>query len=177
MNDQTAQTYGNRSVAEQNSVSLAWRILNEPRFVDFRSCICPNQEDHDRFRKLLVNCTIATDIADKQLKGLRQNRWDAAFAIKESEKKENISKRDADRRATVIFEYIIQAADIAHTMQHWQTYQKFNRRLFEERYQAWLLGHAKSDPSEAWYKGEIGFFDFYIIPLVSAGLVSGTLQF
>lgn len=27
------------------------------------------------------------------------------------------------------------------------------------------MGRAKDDPSLNWYKGEIGFFDFYIIPL------------
>ena len=30
---------------------------------------------------------------------------------------------------------------------------------------AFKSGRAERDPSEFWYKGEIGFFDFYIIPL------------
>jgi hypothetical protein len=30
---------------------------------------------------------------------------------------------------------------------------------------AYLEGRAENDPSENWYKGEMGFFDFYIIPL------------
>jgi hypothetical protein len=30
---------------------------------------------------------------------------------------------------------------------------------------AYLNGRAEKDPSEFWYQGEIGFFDFYIIPL------------
>ena len=32
-------------------------------------------------------------------------------------------------------------------------------------YQAYKDGRTDSDPTEFWYKGEIGFFDFYIIPL------------
>ena len=28
-----------------------------------------------------------------------------------------------------------------------------------------MAGRADTDPSTNWYKGEIGFFDFYIIPL------------
>lgn len=28
-----------------------------------------------------------------------------------------------------------------------------------------MNGRSETDPSENWYKGEIGFFDFYIIPL------------
>eukprot|EP00980_Cylindrotheca_fusiformis_P014387 scaffold3828_cov90-Cylindrotheca_fusiformis.AAC.1 len=34
-----------------------------------------------------------------------------------------------------------------------------------ECYHAFKEGRADSDPSENWYKGEIGFFDFYVIPL------------
>lgn len=38
-------------------------------------------------------------------------------------------------------------------------------RLFRELYDAYLGGRMANDPSEGWYKGEMGFFDFYIIPL------------
>ena len=37
--------------------------------------------------------------------------------------------------------------------------------MFEELYLAFREGRAEKDPSEFWFKGEIGFFDFYIIPL------------
>ena len=30
---------------------------------------------------------------------------------------------------------------------------------------AYFWGRAEQNPAENWYKGEIGFFDFYIIPL------------
>jgi hypothetical protein len=50
-------------------------------------------------------------------------------------------------------------------MQHWHIYRKWNERLFEEMYKSYKEGRAEADPSEFWYKGEIGFFDFYIIPL------------
>ena len=34
-----------------------------------------------------------------------------------------------------------------------------------EMYQAYRTGRAEKDPSEGWYKGELWFFDAYIIPL------------
>jgi hypothetical protein len=37
--------------------------------------------------------------------------------------------------------------------------------LFQECYQAYRMGRADQDPSMNWYHGEIGFFDFYVIPL------------
>lgn len=37
--------------------------------------------------------------------------------------------------------------------------------MFEELYNAYREGRAENDPTEGWYKGELGFLDFYIIPL------------
>ena len=37
--------------------------------------------------------------------------------------------------------------------------------MFHEMYLAYKQGRADKDPAEFWYKGELGFFDFYIIPL------------
>jgi hypothetical protein len=34
-----------------------------------------------------------------------------------------------------------------------------------EMHAAYKAGRAKTHPAEFWYKGEMGFFDFYIIPL------------
>jgi hypothetical protein len=50
-------------------------------------------------------------------------------------------------------------------MQHWHVYQKWNQRLFEEMYSAYKSGRGGADPSVGWYKGEIWFYDNYIIPL------------
>ena len=48
---------------------------------------------------------------------------------------------------------------------YFSVYRKWNERLFEEMYKAYAEGRAEKDPSEGWYHGEMGFFDFYIIPL------------
>ena len=46
-------------------------------------------------------------------------------------------------------------------------YRKWNERLFREVYKAYKEGRNPTDPSKVWYQGEIGFFDFYIIPLAN----------
>jgi hypothetical protein len=75
-------------------------------------------------------------------------------------------KELTDRKATIVFEYIIQASDVIHSMQHWLTYQKFNSRLFEERFAAWLKGvPGANDPSAGWCAGEVWFLENYKIPL------------
>jgi hypothetical protein len=50
-------------------------------------------------------------------------------------------------------------------MQHWHIFRKWNERLFLEMRAAYKQGRSEVDPSISWYKGEIGFFDYYIIPL------------
>jgi hypothetical protein len=107
---------------------------------------------------------MATDVMDKKLGALRKNRWDKAFHSESDGPQE--SRQDmANRKATIVIEHMIQASDVCHTMQHWQIYTQWNERFFHECYQAYLNGRADNDPSKNWYKGEMGFFDFYIIPL------------
>jgi class 3 adenylate cyclase len=161
--------YKNKSVAEQNSVDLAWSLLMEKEFEGLRSLIYRSNAELDRFRQLVVNGVMATDIADKELGTARKARWNKAFHIVDENsegKPEEENPMDAvNRKATIVIEHLIQASDVSHTMQHWHVYVKWNEKLFHEMYKAFQENRAEKDPSENWYKGELGFFDFYIIPL------------
>lgn len=163
--DEVAVKFDDKCVLEQNSVQIAWNLLMEEQYEDLRACIFSNEHEKLRFRQLIVNAVIATDIADKELQALRKNRWNKAFYEQFEMNPDHSQEEDISCKATVVFEYIIQASDVAHTMQHWQIYNKWNERLFEERYLAFLAGREEKDPSLSWYDGEIWFFDNYIIPL------------
>lgn len=160
--DPLAIKYRGKCVAEQRSIQLAWDALMEDKYAALRQCIFRTEADKQRFRQLLVNAVIATDIADKELSAWRKNRWDKVF---HDESSATDAETIHNRKATIVYEYIIQASDVAHTMQHWHVYQKWNKRLFDERYAAYLAGRESEDPSLSWHKGEIWFFDNYIIPL------------
>jgi hypothetical protein len=109
---------------------------------------------------------MATDIVDKELGSLRKMRWKKAFNKEEGlESMVESSQEAVNRKATIVIEHLIQASDVSHTMQHWHVYIKWNERLFHELYAAYKAGKAENDPSEGWYQGELGFFDFYIVPL------------
>jgi hypothetical protein len=192
-----------QSAAELNSLDLAWTLLMDERFTALRRQIYSTEDEFLRFRQVMVNLVLATDIMDKDLNGLRKARWEKAFgdeSISESE-----SEIDKNRKATIVLEHLIQASDVAHTMQHWMVYVKWNERFFMECMAAFKQGRADKDPSLNWYQGyvllyffclcvclllllllqllsmmlmmhilihdfftffsEIGFFDFYIIPL------------
>jgi 3'5'-cyclic nucleotide phosphodiesterase len=126
-----------------------------------------------RFRQLIVNVVMATDLMDPDLKRLRNARWNRAFATGAT----NAAAQDAiassldssednvHRKATIVLETLIQASDVAHTMQHWHIYRKWNQRLFSEMMTAYHQGRAEANPVDSWYQGELNFFDFYIIPL------------
>ena len=168
-----AEHYKGKSIAEQNSVDLCWALLQDDRYEQLRGMIYTTESELQRFRQLIVNSVMATDIMDKDLKALRNARWEKAFHSGLEERRpdsDDASNSESalgnrNRKATIVIEHLIQASDVAHTMQHWHIYRKWNQRLFEEMYLAYMEGRAATDPSTTWYQGEIGFFDFYILPL------------
>jgi hypothetical protein len=204
------EKYRNKSVAEQNSVDLSWDMLMQPKYADLQKCIFATKEEYARFRQLVVNTVLATDIFDPELKALRNMRWDKAFhsdvlqpdfesssigdnsstggydsegettdpdysesnsgsasknPASAAKSKTQRKQTSTNRRATIVIEHIIQASDVAHTMQHWNVYKRWNEKLFQEMYVAYKMGRSPKDPSEGWYGGELWFFDNYIIPL------------
>jgi len=170
-----ALMYENKSVAEQNSIDLAWDLFMDPVYEDLRRVLYTNKTEFLRFRQLVTNLVMATDIMDKELGAFRKARWNKAFedvsesCVPSNEPTLAAGRKEVqdntNRKATIVLEHLIQASDVSHTMQHWHIYIKWNERLFHEMYRAYKDGRAPRDPSLNWYKGEIGFFDFYIIPL------------
>ena len=105
-----------QSTAELNSLDLAWGLLMEDQFAALRREIYATEAEFLRFRQLMVNIVLATDIMDKSLGALRKERWGKAFAKNSSETHD---EEDVNRKATIVLEHLIQASDVAHTMQHW----------------------------------------------------------
>lgn len=150
-------------------MDLALQVLNEDKYHEFRHAIAGTREEMANFRQLVIQVVLATDICDKQLKELRNNRWNMVFGKAEdgsplATKYEN-ERQARNRKATIVLEHLIQASDVSHTMQHWHIYRKWNEKFFMECYAAFRMGRSECNPSLNWYNGEIGFFDFYIIPL------------
>jgi 3'5'-cyclic nucleotide phosphodiesterase len=152
-NPELASLYRNKSIAEQNSVDLAWDLFLDPMYRDLQECIASDASERMRFRQLVVNSVMATDIFDPDMKQLRNKRWDKAFHndATASQRKLACLSPDKDRnmKATIgtsilnflrclelqiilpshrtisflffffaVIEHIIQASDVAHTMQH-----------------------------------------------------------
>jgi len=57
-----ATLYHGESVAEQHSIDLTLELLAGSDYKDLVSCICANEEEFARFRQLVINCVLATDV-------------------------------------------------------------------------------------------------------------------
>ena len=120
-----AVAYNNRSIAEQNSVDVAWNALMGSEYKVLQSAIFCSQDEMERFRKLVVNCVLATDLFDQDLIDDRLLRWKQAF--NEQWRDESLSvEQQENLRATVVMEHILMASDIGHTIQHWHSYKRWN---------------------------------------------------
>ena len=157
-----AEKYKNRSIAEQNSVDIAWELLMQPEYKELQQTIFATEAELLRFRSTIVNSILATDIFEKDGKAFRNQRWEKAF---QAPQQESSVVDCTNLRATIVIEHIIQASDVSHTMQHWNVYSKWNERLFRELFLAYDEGRSATDPSKGWYKGELWFYDNYVIPL------------
>ena len=101
---------------------------------------------------------------DKEFKTLRNARWAKAFKNQGRGVLPESEKYATDRKATIVIEHLIQASDVAHTMQQWHVFCKWNKRLFMEMYKAYKEGRATQNPADFWVQGEKGFLDFLYHP-------------
>jgi hypothetical protein len=232
--DELAILHNDVSVAEQNSLQVAFSMLQRDEFAGLKKCICPTPEDRRIFRKKVISMIMVTDISDQERIQIVASRWNAAFPpgggrhgiaerrhsrsvqyenqqlhplkkeIQSTELKAAINRHrfsmfstDAaveefateSRRLGIrtsmdfsgmlldayhsvdqlkqhaVLETMMNAADVAHTMQSFRVFVKWNKRLFRELYVAHMAGRLSFDPCENWYENQIGFFKHYILPL------------
>eukprot|EP00339_Tiarina_fusa_P001285 CAMPEP_0117066846 /NCGR_PEP_ID=MMETSP0472-20121206/46772_1 /TAXON_ID=693140 ORGANISM="Tiarina fusus, Strain LIS" /NCGR_SAMPLE_ID=MMETSP0472 /ASSEMBLY_ACC=CAM_ASM_000603 /LENGTH=524 /DNA_ID=CAMNT_0004788115 /DNA_START=158 /DNA_END=1734 /DNA_ORIENTATION=- len=175
-NPDVASKYQFKSIAEQNSVDIAWELLEEESFRDLRAAIFSTKEERAHFRNMVVNVVLATDICDPGLREFRERKWAKASQVPIFEDallddglcQPSSPVEERSRKASVVMDLIIQAADISHTMQPFDVYLQWNERLYREMYNAYRKGRSQYNPSDGkWYQGELMFYDKHIIPLAS----------
>jgi len=164
-----ASLYKKRCISEQNSVDISWWLLMTADFDDLRSAIYSDKLEKRRFRQVLVNSVIATDVLDSKMKQHRDNNWNKVFVEKVKSKRRNFMDANEKRnlQATSIIECIMQVADSGYRAQSYKTYISWNERLFEEALKAYHAGSLEINPVVHWYKSELDYFDNLLIPLLS----------
>jgi 3'5'-cyclic nucleotide phosphodiesterase len=189
-----AKKYGGQSIAEQNSVEVAWNLLMADKYSDLRASIFPTSSEQNHFRQIVIHSVMATDMLDPKLKAMRNQQWKQTFGGNQAQNRRTMSRDIDNRKATIVIEHLMQTSSIAHTMQHvsskcrnksrtkrlsrsiiaqhnlssfiqWHIYRKWSEKLYREILVAFLIGRTEYDPSVDWFEREIQFFDFTVIPL------------
>jgi len=169
-----SRMYKGRLIAEQHALDLAWELLMDPCYSDLQQAIFSTRIELARFRQIVVNLVLATDLSDKEMVGIRALRWNEAFSSPPT----NVINAGETRRqqVSVMTELLLQVADVSHTMQAWNVYLQWNQNCFREAQRAYKAGRAEIDPAKAWYARENFFFDKRAIPLVERLHKSGLLN-
>ena len=125
--DDLAVLYNDQSVAEQRSLAVAFTTLKQPQYTELRyimfaatfhskpdaspdrastSLLMSNGEDFFRFRKLVIDLVLATDIASPERTQIVKSKWKEAFGeaqLQISEKKRS-SEAEKHNEKNVNFE-------------------------------------------------------------------------
>jgi len=165
------------SYAEWNSFDIGMDMLNLDEFSVLSQAI----GNKDRIFDIVKDHILCTDIASKERRDLCMQKWESFLfgetrrgsisTCKASNTDQNKSLRLCTRDASrVLADHIMQAADVSHTMQSFDTFMKWNQRLFREILSAYKSEEQcnempGSHPVEIWYEDQIGFFKYYVIPL------------
>ena len=67
-------------------------------------------------------------------------------------------------REAVVMETILTAADVAHNLQGFDQMVKWSNRLYLELRRAYIDGRGDC-PQNGWFNNQIGFLDFYLLPV------------
>ena len=74
-----ALLYNDQSVAEQRSLAVAFAELNQNVYEPLRHVLFPEPDDYRRFRKIVINLVLSTDIASPERTQLVKSKWKEAF--------------------------------------------------------------------------------------------------
>eukprot|EP00816_Leptocylindrus_hargravesii_P008151 CAMPEP_0196806582 /NCGR_PEP_ID=MMETSP1362-20130617/6478_1 /TAXON_ID=163516 /ORGANISM="Leptocylindrus danicus, Strain CCMP1856" /LENGTH=310 /DNA_ID=CAMNT_0042180117 /DNA_START=47 /DNA_END=979 /DNA_ORIENTATION=- len=163
-----AVLYNNLSIAEQHSLAIAFSILFEPSFEALRDAVFPAAEDYIRFMDEVNHLVIHTDLGSAKIKESKK-LWNEKFGEVFDDKLSILSKCENtnvcdERQKSLVMELLLQAADVAHNIQGWENLLLWNHRLYDEMLFSFRDGKG-DDPAPNWFKGQICFFDGYIIPV------------
>ena len=158
----------NQTSAKPTFVNRAWDFLvtntSEP-YGSLQRCIFHSDAEWSRAEEVISIAVMTTNQLDREMGKLRHSRWMAKDTPNPSiEQRLEPGAQDRCTAANVM-KQIMQASDIAYTMQPWNVYLKWNQRLFDEHYAAYKAGRMELDPSSFWWASEINLFDECTIPL------------
>jgi len=193
LGDELAETYNKTSIAEKNSLKIAFDILNEECFSSLRDKIYgSNPADATKFENIAQDTILCTDIFNANRMAISKERWEIAFSKQNTDceasythnpaignTNHDINELEIDKicifpdddehaclQKTSALEHLIQVADVAHNFQSWEVFIKWNYRLVKELFVCHESGWM-GDVTTTWNDGQQNFTDTYVLPLIS----------
>jgi len=77
--DELAMLYNDQSIAENNSLFVAFTELQKQKYDKLKNVIFPDRKDYRRFRSACINLVLSTDIASPERTQLGKSKWKEAF--------------------------------------------------------------------------------------------------
>lgn len=154
------------SFAECYSVDVGIWILESKPYKSLCEAIYTRSDIHFVISDLILN----TDIASEARRNMCLSKWNLAYPKSNGNQNTKAIKYDESKYvAKAISDQIIQAADVSHTMQSFETFLKWNERLYYELLSAYRNGRTNpsnsTHPGKNWYVGQLAFYRNYVIPL------------
>ena len=161
-----------QSQTERNSIELGLELLTKRKYKHLRNIIYNDMMSKEKINEMIKISVLGSDIALDDLRDNYIKRFEAEYpgSVVESlgplEKNPSVfslASISCDRERVAI-EHIMQVVDIAHTMQCWKNFVKWNLRLFQEH----MLCFEKDltyNPLPEWFKNQVKFLINYVIPL------------
>ena len=178
-------------IAEKNSIDIGLEILFRDDFEELRDTILPDVLDKIHFTKAMFQGILCTDIASPARVKLgleryevaqdEQGEYDVRLCPLAPYLEDMFDRTGLDEEAKEEFpdefvithcglqkcvrnEHLMLISDISHLLQDWETFVKWNFRLFKELKTSSRKGYC-DEPVEGWAQGQIGFLNHYILPL------------
>jgi hypothetical protein len=95
-----AMKYNDQSIAENNSLYIAFLELRKQKYDTLRKIIFPQRKDYRRFRMAAINLVLSTDIASPERTQLGKSKWKEAFGDPYETVERKLMK-EAQKRASI----------------------------------------------------------------------------
>jgi hypothetical protein len=163
--------YHDQSVAENHSIAVGLETLEKPGFELWKGW---NEEDKLKFRHIIIELVLCTDIADFYKKKVAFIRFDEGFNNNGS----NSSSCSSSGSSTLIYKIeefnyrlpffmiALRAADVSGSMQSSQTFHIWAKKYFDEVTDAALHGKGSPMDLEAYCNSQIGYMNGHVKMLI-----------
>jgi hypothetical protein len=170
--NERAIRYNDKNVNEHHHCAAAFLVLSDPKNNFLADLPRPA---FDRFRRLVIDLVLATDMADGET--IRKRFMDALDA----QSKENDSHQapfvpKSSQEAILLLQVAMKCCDLGHLMLDWDLHVKWVRLLEQEFFAqgdqekdlglpvSFIMDREKPGASAT----QVGFFDFVVLPLFRA---------